>query len=269
MKNVVGEADFARAWGNCAWLFRTLAENVDQCVYVLDREGRCLAANDAFCRWVKRSRAEILGRPVADFWPQGEEERENAEHQRVLRGERIDREDEKGGEGQAFQLRIRKAPVRDDAGIVRGVLGLFRETPIAREIVPAPQQTAKTAAHPPDDKTILMIDSDISLILLATRILSPCGYYVMAARDGRQALEIYRHHQDEIDLVLVEQNLPGQSGLEVMNELLGIHARLPIVLMSGSGTPTPAWWANTPRLGFLSKPYTPEQLVDVVRNTLG
>lgn len=118
-------------------------------------------------------------------------------------------------------------------------------------------------------KTILMIEPDIHLILLATRILSPRGFYVVAARDGRQAGQIFNQNKMEIDLVLVEQDLPGRSGLEVIDELLSIKKDLPIVLMSSCGRPQLSGWTNRLHLGFLSKPYTPDQLVQCVQQTLG
>ncbi len=268
MNDLEGQRAFARRWSDAAWLFRGLAENVEECVFVLDVAGRCLAANDAFCRWLNRPRTEIVGRAAADFWPYAAGQREAAEHQQVLQGERIERVELPAGL-HASMLRLRKAPLRGADGMVRGVLCLFREVPMAMLTAVPPRQAWSPRTSPPADKTILVIDPDIHVILLATRILSPEGFYVVAARDGRQALEIYSQKATEIDLVVVEQNLPGQSGLVVMDELLSINMHLPIVLVSGSGWPEPLWCMNRPHLGFLSKPYTPDQLVRCVRKTLG
>lgn len=120
----------------------------------------------------------------------------------------------------------------------------------------------------PAGKTILMVDPNIQVILTVTRMLSPRGFYVRAARDGRHALEIYEQNKKDIDLVLLEQELPGPSVLEVMNALLRINANLPIIVMSASGSPDLLWRTRLPRGGFLSKPFTPDQLVQCVWNTL-
>jgi PAS domain S-box-containing protein len=127
MREHLGAARFARLWAESAWMFRSLSENLDQCVYVLDRDGRCLDANDGFCRWLKRPRSEILDRPVANFWPSPLAEREAAENERVLRGEWIETEEERPRGRHTSRVRLRKAPLRDAEGNVCGVLCLFRE----------------------------------------------------------------------------------------------------------------------------------------------
>lgn len=127
MRDHLYREQFVRLWDESAWLFRGLTENLDQCVYVLDREGRCLDANDGFCRWLNRPQREILGRPVGDFWPHPVPEREADELERVLRGEWIETEEERPRGRRTSWIRMRKAPLRDAVGNVRGVLCLFRE----------------------------------------------------------------------------------------------------------------------------------------------
>lgn len=129
MKDHLYREQFVRLWDESAWLFRGLTENLDQCVYVLDREGRCLDANDGFCRWLNRPQREILGRPVGAFWPHPVPEREADELERVLRGEWIETEEERPRGRRTSWIRMRKAPLRDAVGNVRGVLCLFREVP--------------------------------------------------------------------------------------------------------------------------------------------
>jgi PAS domain S-box-containing protein len=239
----------ARALAECAWLFRGLTENLDQCVFVLDRESRCIAANDRFCRWLKRPHAEILRQPLAAFWPYPLSDQEAAAHERILRGEWIEVE-EKGQRGGQFSvIRIRKAPLRDAEGTVCGILCMFREVPVE------PSQETRFL-----DKTILLVESDLGIALLTTTLLSQWGFRVLFSEDGRLAVEMYRDKRREIDLVVVEENLPEQSGLELVNELLAINPRLAIVLVSGTGA-APSWQSATSGLSFLSKPYTPEQLI--------
>jgi PAS domain S-box-containing protein len=261
MMDRVGQRRFARVWANCAWLFRSLTENLEQCVYVLDQDGRCIAANDAFCRWLKRPQMEILGRPVVDFWPQPLSEREVAGHECILRGEQIELLEEKRPRGRQTSLvHIRKAPLRDAEGNVRGVLCLLREVRDEPAALPCFQSLM--------EKTILVVEPDTSIARLATTLLSQRGFRVLSSEDGRRAVELFRRKPGEIDLVIVEENLPGRSGLELMNDLLAINPRLAFVLVSGFGSPPPSWGASTPSLSFLSKPYTPDQLMQSVWSAL-
>jgi PAS domain S-box-containing protein len=270
MPEMMGQSDFAALWAGCGWLFRAVTENISHCVCVFDRDGRCRAANTALGRWLNRSPADLLGRTAFDLWPRSVAERDADEHQRVLHGEIIDREEERPRDGGMRRVHLRKAPLRDEQGIVHGVLCLFAKTAPERgqstSVPSVPLAIAPSAAK----KTILLIEPDVNLLLMTSRILSPHGFDVMATREGKQGIQIYRNNQTAIEAVVLEQNLPpaGPSGLETMNAMLSLNPRLRVVLMSGSGRPESSWWANTPGLGFLSKPFTPEQLVQAVREVL-
>lgn len=257
-------AYFARVWADCAWLFRSLTENLEQCVFVLDRAGCCLAANDRFCRWLKRPYPDIVGRPLSDFWPYPLSQQEVAAHERILRGEWIEAEEEGPNGRQPSLVRIRKAPLRDADGTVCGVLCLFREV----RVEPHDEPVIRPSLAKLFEKTILVVEPDRSVALLATLLLSQGGFRVLCCEEGGRAAEIYRDKQGEIDLVLVEEDLPGLSGLELANELLALNPRLPIVLVNAAGTSAPSWQALPVRLSFLSKPYTPEQLIQSVWSAL-
>src|SRR5579871_6570849 len=127
MLDLLSQPEFAEAWAGGAGAFRAVAENLGQCVALFDREGRCIAVNHLGSRWLDRPETEILGRTVFELWPPPFAEREAAENQRVLWGERIETEGERLREGQTAAVRVLKAPVRDDEGAVRGVLCLFQE----------------------------------------------------------------------------------------------------------------------------------------------
>ena len=127
-------------------------------------------------------------------------------------------------------------------------------------VAPCPQR------HPP--KTILVVEPDASVLLLASIVLTRQGFRVLSCEEGRQAVERYHQEQGEIHLVVVEDNLPERSGLEVMNELLALNPRLAIVLVSAVGTPAASSPASKSNLTLLNKPYTPEQLVQCVRDAL-
>jgi PAS domain S-box-containing protein len=117
-------------------------------------------------------------------------------------------------------------------------------------------------------KTILVADNEPSIVQLAQTILQRAGYRVLSAGDGRQALEIYRQKKRVVDLVILDQNMPGLSGVETMNELLAINKEVCVLLVTGGSLPEPAWGAGMPGWGFLAKPYTVDQLVQAVRDVL-
>jgi DNA-binding NtrC family response regulator len=114
--------------------------------------------------------------------------------------------------------------------------------------------------------TILVVDSEPVIVRLAADILQRHGYHAMTAEDGREAVDTFRRHGTSICAVVIEQDMPVFSGLEVLNDLLAINPRLGVVLVTDglSAEPSPA--ARVPRWRFLSKPWTAEQLVQAVRD---
>jgi len=112
--------------------------------------------------------------------------------------------------------------------------------------------------------TILLADDQVEVRRLAARILRDQGYRVVEAADGRQALDEMETRGAEIDLVLVDETMPGRTGRQVIEELRGRGVETPIILTSGYAeqiTPTSA-------TRFLAKPYTPLRLLRTVSETL-
>jgi PAS domain S-box-containing protein len=136
----------ASAWNGGAMAFRALIDNLEQGVYLLDREGRCLAVNRAFRRWLDRPEGELLGRVFFDSWPDRLAQQEADEHQRVLRGERIEKEEQWPIGRRAPRVRILKVPVADPQGETCGVLCLLRDPPPLR--LPSATDTTGTGTQP-------------------------------------------------------------------------------------------------------------------------
>lgn len=96
-------------------------------------------------------------------------------------------------------------------------------------------------------------------------------YQVSIALDGNEGLEFLRSHPD-VDLVLLDVNMPTRSGLDVLEEAqrdprLG---RVPFVVLTAAGQSTYAERAKS--LGaaaFLTKPFSPKKLFRQVATILG
>lgn len=116
---------------------------------------------------------------------------------------------------------------------------------------------------------VLVVDDEDFVTLLASKVLANAGYRVVTAKDGFQALDIYRQLKDQIALVILDFTMPVMDGSDVFAELQQINPRVPVVLSSG--------FAEQERLGamlarglrgFIPKPYTNQKLLDQVRQTL-
>lgn len=80
--------------------------------------------------------------------------------------------------------------------------------------------------------TVLLVDDSASVRALITTLLGRAGYRVVSAEDGEQALELFEGGRP--DVVLLDVNLPGISGWEVL-ERLRERSRVPIAMVSGMG----------------------------------
>lgn len=81
---------------------------------------------------------------------------------------------------------------------------------------------------------ILCVDDDLSLLLLYQEELCEDGYEVIAARNGKEALEKY--DRESPDLVILDIRMPIMDGLETLNALLGRNRQLPVILNTAYST---------------------------------
>jgi DNA-binding response OmpR family regulator len=81
----------------------------------------------------------------------------------------------------------------------------------------------------PDSSTILLVDDEDSIQTLLAYPLERDGYRVVQARDGEEALQLFR--EQEIDLVVLDLMLPKVDGLEVCRRIRG-ESTVPIIMLT-------------------------------------
>ena len=92
--------------------------------------------------------------------------------------------------------------------------------------------------HIKDEKTknrqpvILFADDDESCLNISVKMLQKLGYSVLEAKDGKEALEVYKNNQDSINLVILDMKMPYNGG-HTFEQLRKINSDLRIILTSG------------------------------------
>ncbi len=140
--------------------------------------------------------------------------------------------------------------------------------PRTRDPVTAP--SAPTVLRPGSGAgTILLVDDEAAVRRPLCQALSLCGYSVVEARDGQEALELHGRPAPAIDLVVLDVKMPGLSGWEVLAELRRRAPRLPVILTSGYTLEdsTPPADSACPD-AYLPKPYDLAELTREVRRLL-
>lgn len=79
---------------------------------------------------------------------------------------------------------------------------------------------------------ILVVDDDDALREMVGLVLSSSGYQPLFASDGLSAVEIFRENNP--DLVLLDIMLPGQSGIDVCNQIRAVSG-VPIIMLTAKG----------------------------------
>ena len=118
-------------------------------------------------------------------------------------------------------------------------------------------------------ETILLVEDEDVVRLTAREVLRTCGYTVIEARHGKEALVQSEAHQRRIHLAVTDVMMPRMDGLELANRLREARPDTKILFISGfsegNGSPPGDVGNGT---AFLRKPFTPEALSLKVREIL-
>jgi len=111
-----------------------------------------------------------------------------------------------------------------------------------------------------NNKSILIVDDEASMRKNISDLLSPLGYQILEAGNGDTGLMIFA--QKKPDIILLDINLPGKNGLEVLKEIKEISVDTPVIIFTAFGTSERAIEAM--KLGafdYLEKPFELDEFV--------
>jgi two-component system, cell cycle sensor histidine kinase and response regulator CckA len=127
---------------------------------------------------------------------------------------------------------------------------------------------AKRLERPPGGFTVLVVDDEEAVRLLARRMLTWAGYQALEARHGREALATIEEHNGPIHLVLTDIKMPGMNGRELGRHIETRWPDKPILYMSGFASEVFRGGLLESEAPFLAKPFTQEDLAAKVRSLL-
>lgn len=115
---------------------------------------------------------------------------------------------------------------------------------------------------------ILVIDDSEEIISFLVAVLQPLGYVVSYATDGKDGLA--RVVYEKPDLVLLDLNLPGMSGIALLEALHQRSVEVPVIMMTFHGSESVA--SRALRLGvrdYLTKPFQVADILSSIERVLG
>jgi CheY-like chemotaxis protein len=134
---------------------------------------------------------------------------------------------------------------------------------------PDPKIVAAQGVAHGGNETILLAEDDESVRHLTEKTLSSYGYRVLAARNGEEALDIFRLHGKEIAMVVLDVAMPKKGGKQAYDEMMKISPELKVLFLSGySADAIHTSFVLHPGIPFLQKPFGPGDLARKVREVL-
>jgi two-component system, cell cycle sensor histidine kinase and response regulator CckA len=117
--------------------------------------------------------------------------------------------------------------------------------------------------------TVLVVEDEQLMRRLLERILSSQDTLVLLAADGQEALDIYRDHRGEINVVLLDLGLPKISGWEVFNHLKQENPDVRVIVASGYMEPDVKSKMHDAGVEhFIEKPYRLDQLIETLHGVI-
>jgi two-component system cell cycle sensor histidine kinase/response regulator CckA len=141
--------------------------------------------------------------------------------------------------------------------------------PQAERIVDAASPRSRPKGKPGGTETILIVEDEAGVRALTRSILTGCGYKVLEATNGVEAVRVSTEHAGPIQLLIADVVMPGKCGRAVAEELVDLRRGMRVMYMSGyTNDAIVRHGIVRDAVNFLQKPFTPPDLAIKVRDVL-
>ncbi|RMF92073.1 MAG: response regulator, partial [Nitrospinota bacterium] len=117
--------------------------------------------------------------------------------------------------------------------------------------------------------TVLVVEDSHMVRNLVREMLEFCGYTVLEASDGAEAIQLCTRHAGAIHLLITDVVMPQMSGWELAERLTALYPQMRVLYMSGYPEKSfPARRREKGKIHFVQKPFTMETLLRKVREAI-
>ena len=140
-------------------------------------------------------------------------------------------------------------------------------------LVDGPEDAFKTEKTTRDflgKGSVLLIDDEVNIRQTTSQLLEIMGFDVILAENGKDGVKKYKEHIDDIVLVITDVIMPVMNGTDCLLAIKSINPEAVVILSSGyPGDVTIEKMSSTHADGFLKKPYSRQQLEDILIQVIG
>jgi len=150
--------------------------------------------------------------------------------------------------------------------LLNSIMDIFgmKPAPLARSY----KEAALTGPH--RQYRILLVEDSNTNRLIAETLLKQGGMELIAAGNGKEAVELYKEYKDSVDLILMDLHMPVMDGCEAAVKIRQLSADVPIVALTADVGP--GIREKCEQCGihyYISKPFNPDQFIQTIRDILG
>ncbi len=117
--------------------------------------------------------------------------------------------------------------------------------------------------------TILIVDDEYIIQVMAKAILENLGYTVLIASNGLEAIDVYKQNSDQIKLVILDMVMPEMNGKECFAKLKKVDPMVKVILSSGFTQEEDLTdMKNLGLNGFIRKPYNTSDISHLINEVL-
>ena len=117
--------------------------------------------------------------------------------------------------------------------------------------------------------TVLVVDDEEIVRNLAKKMIEVAGFSVLTAKDGEEAVRLYREHQGDIACVLLDLTMPRMNGEETFRAIRQFSPDVRVILSSGySEESATGRFSGLGLAGFIQKPYQLDTMIATLREAV-
>lgn len=164
--------------------------------------------------------------------------------------------DSEEGKGTTFHIYLPATPALAQDGV------------LDKRVQHQQEESKYEASAPAENCTVLFVDDEEVLQKIAYEFLDSCGYKVLLASNGQEALELLVNDFQSIDLVILDLMMPKMGGEETLEHMKRDYPDIPVVIASGYSAESLNQQMKFQQYdGFIEKPYNLQHLEEVIAVT--